>query len=182
MSEKIRVIFSVSGQTVGKPIEISDADYVRFKIGQRDGYNMAMALFVSDKFLNNQQVDPDSVSMIKAVGAPMWVFDIDRAVENHEDYKLYQAVGMIPAAGDMSSVGRTTQEPPKPNVIDKFLFKYIPKWEIVEFKTRQLSYCIIAIVLAFFIIGACSDSSEDSNVSYQDKFEKIKNNASGILD
>lgn len=160
MSEKIRVMFSVSGQTVGKPIEISDADYIQYMIGQRDGNNMAMALFVSGKFLKNQPVSPDSVSMTKAVGAPMWVFDIDRAIENHEDVKLYQAIdgrsygisddGAMPSA-DLSSL--LPPEPEKPNAVDRFIFKYIPQWEKVNSDTRIIWYCF---VLSILLLGSAA--------------------------
>lgn len=92
MSDKIRVNFFVNGQGVGKPTEISTEDYIHFMIGQRDGDNYAMASFISGKFMKKQPVSPESVSMSKAVGVPMWVFDIDRAVQNHEDTKLFEAI------------------------------------------------------------------------------------------
>lgn len=92
MSDKIRVNFFVNGQGIGKPTEISTEDYIHFMIGQRDGDNYTMAAFISGKFMKNQPVSPESVSMSKAVGVPMWVFDIDRAVQNHEDTKLFEAI------------------------------------------------------------------------------------------
>ena len=92
MSDKIRVNFFVNGQGVGKPTEISTEDYIHFMIGQRDGDNYAMASFISGKFMKKQPVSPESVSMSKAVGVPMWVFDIDRAVQNYEDTKLFEAI------------------------------------------------------------------------------------------
>lgn len=92
MSDKIRVNFLVNGQGVGKPTEISAEDYIHFMIGLRDGDNHALACFISGKFMRNKDVPENAVSMSKAVGAPMWVFDIDRAVANHEDTKLFQAI------------------------------------------------------------------------------------------
>lgn len=194
MSEKIRVMFSVSGQTVGKPIEITDEQYIHFMIGQRDGDNSLMASFISGKFLKNKTVSPDEVSMTKAVGNPMWVYEIDKTIKNHEDVKLYEALdgksfGEIdddPEFDTNDFLSNTDPQKPakpiKPNAIDKFIFKYFPKWEKMDHSTRQLCYGLIAVIVAICIIAPFVDTSKKNKGDYKEKLEHIKENASNIFE
>lgn len=192
MSKKIRVMFSVNGHVVGKPIEISDEDYIQYMIGQRDGNNFAMAMFVSGKFMKNQPVSPNSVSMDKAVGTPMWVFEIDRAIENHEDLKLYEDIDGhpygVPEFNDGNGIDMSSLQPPEPeepaklNAIDWFIFKYIPKWENIDKMTRQVCYAFIIGITVICILAPSMDSSKKSHSNFKYKIQKIKYDATSIFD
>lgn len=90
MSDKFRVMFNVPPGTknsnkLSSPVLIPVEEYIKFKIGMRDGYNSEMAYYVSKKFLKGEPLSGDEVSMTAAVGNPMYIFEIDAAINRGEN-------------------------------------------------------------------------------------------------
>ena len=87
MSEKVRVMFRVPPECkhsnrLVKPVDIPLEKYVEFRMDEQRGYKNEMAVFVAQKFLKGELVEPDSIEMITAVGNPTYLLDIDQQIEN----------------------------------------------------------------------------------------------------
>lgn len=90
MGDQFRVMFKVPPGTknsnrLSSPVSIPVEEYIKFKMGMRDGNNGEMAYYVSKNFLKGVPLSGDDITMIAAVGNPMYIFDIDAAIDRGEN-------------------------------------------------------------------------------------------------
>ena len=95
MSDKVRVLFDVpehlKPRKLYEPVYVTVEEYVYLKISERD-HTSTMADYVSQKYLKNAPLSPDDVSMTKAVGNSMEIYDIDELIEEHREGVILEKI------------------------------------------------------------------------------------------
>lgn len=177
MSDQFRVMFQVPPGTknsskLSSPVLIPVEEYIKFRIGMRDGYNSEMAYYVSKKFLKGEPLSGDDVSMTAAVGNPMYIFEIDAAIDRGEN-------PLEKMNSNSSGQSDEEEKPDTPNALDKFIVKYYPKWMDIKRDTRQIILIFSLVAIIFIILGIwalCSGEKErpESFQKAHDYIESVK--------
>lgn len=207
MSDKIRVMFDVPDGTknakkLREPVYISLEDYVDIRVQEKRGNKHCMAYCIQKNFLGNVDLDVEGIKMTTAVGNPLYIIEIDEAIEagnievrngkivdisKKEDdcYTDENGYTKKRISSDNDSDKSSTSTPSEPNFIDRWMFKRFPSWERVSENNRHFAYAMTAvaiILILLVLVAVCLPDEKKEKSEGMDKMENFINSFHNSLD
>ena len=159
MSDKIRVMFDVPAGTknakkLSEPVYISLEDYVDIRVQEKRGNKHCMAYCIQKNFIGNVDLDVNAIKMTTAVGNPVYIIEIDEAIEagtiavengkiidsskKEDDYYIDEngyTKKRTASEGDADKASNSAAE--EPNLIDRWLFKRFPSFAAKDYSMEN---------------------------------------------